>query len=84
LFPQNCVFLLLCPSNAHKLWYGAAFPTHEAGVEFNSAKEDAPSVENILKWAAKVLPGDVRVENAAGSSLLTNSEVSVEMYVLLY
>jgi hypothetical protein len=83
LFPsvrwtQGSLFILLCPSNAHKIWVGTAFPAHEAGIEMDG-DEDVPSAANVLRWAAKVLPGEARFENTVGSHLLTNEDVTVEM-----
>lgn len=74
---QNALFILLCPSKAHKIWVGAGFPAQEAGMEVD--EEGLPSADSVLKWAAKVLPGEVRIEATVGSHLLTNSSVVVEM-----
>jgi hypothetical protein len=78
LWAQGSLFILLCPSNAHKIWVGSAFPAHEAGIEMDG-DEDVPSAANVLRWAAKVLPGEARFENTVGSHLLTNEDVTVEM-----
>lgn len=74
------MFLLLCPNKAHYVWLGSSFPAQEAGLahsETDSGEE--PSQDDVLRWAARVLPGEVKVDGAIGSYLLSNPDISVEM-----
>ena len=80
-FPsQSGLFLLLCPSNEHFLWCGGVFPAAEAGVDMRDCTDDdVPSTASLLKFAALVALGEVDVDGAVGSYLLSNPAVVVEM-----
>ena len=58
---------------------GNSFPCAEAGMSHLDSETDEPSAGDVLKWAARVLPGEVTVGRAVGNYLLSNPDVSVEM-----
>ena len=72
------MFLLLCPSKVHYIWLGNSFPCAEAGMSHMDSETDEPSAVDVLKWAARVQPGEVTAGHAVGSYLLSNPDVSVE------
>lgn len=73
------MFLLLCPNKAHYVWLGSEFPSQEAGLAHSETDGEEPGQDDVLRWAARVLPGEVKVARTVGEYLLGNADVSVEM-----
>lgn len=64
----------------HKIWVGDSVNAQEYGIAADAnSDDDKLSAANIIKWAAKVLPGEVKVDGSVGAALLENPDVSVEM-----
>ena len=70
---QAGFMLLICADGAHFLWVGPDFEYEEVG--FGGA---SPGPQEVVRWAAQVLRGEVKYIPAVGSRLLA-AKVSVEM-----
>eukprot|EP01039_Chlorochromonas_danica_P010194 gene10194-11281_t len=70
------IFLLLVSNGRHHLRAGLSFPFAQQQIALDD--QQRPLCARLLKWAARVRPGDVACPQLVGSSLL-GSDVTIDM-----
>jgi hypothetical protein len=80
------VFLLLCPNHKHYVWVGREFDCKKAGIAVPVQQDEdgreplPPRASDVLRWVARVHPGEVRLDSSVGKHFQANpAAINVEL-----